>query len=218
MCFKTYTKVKNLFVMKKLYYYLLSSVLLISLSTVALNLSFSTLNDGSNLSNDKVILVNAQKSTVKWKANKVTGSHEGLINIKTANLNFNNDVLIGGEVTIDMSSINCTDLSGPYKNKLEDHLNSGDFFNISDYPSSTLMIKECSKVNENKYSVIADLTIKNITETIEFEAELSNNIATAVLDIDRTKFDIKYGSGSFFENLGDKMIDDNFNLTVNINY
>ena len=64
----------------------------------------------------------------------------------------------------------------------------------------------------------ADLTIKNITESIEFEAELSNNVATAVLDIDRTKFDIKYGSGSFFENLGDKMIDDNFNLRVNINY
>ena len=204
--------------MKKLYYYLLSSVLLISLSTVALNLSFSTLNDGSNLSNDKVIPVNAQKSTVKWKANKVTGSHEGLINIKTANLNFDNDVLTGGEVTIDMSSINCTDLSGPYKNKLEDHLNSGDFFNIADYPSSTLMIKKCSTVNENKYTVIADLTIKNITESIEFEAELSNNVATAILDIDRTKFDIKYGSGSFFENLGDKMIDDNFNLTVNINY
>ena len=204
--------------MKKLNYYLLSSVLLISLSTLALNLTFNSLYEGYSLANDEVVPVNTQKSTVEWKANKVTGSHEGLINIKTANLTFDNDLLTGGEVTIDMSSINCTDLSGPYKNKLEDHLNSSDFFNVSDYPSSTLVIKECSKVNENKYNVFADLTIKNITESIEFVAELSNNVATAFLDIDRTKFDIKYGSGSFFENLGDKMIDDNFNLRVNINY
>lgn len=218
MSFKCYAKTKNLFVMKKLNYYLLSSVLLISLSTLALNLTFNNLHESSNLANDEVVPVNAQKSTIKWKANKVNGSHEGLINIKTANLNFDNDVLTGGEVTIDMSSINCTDLSGPYKNKLEDHLNSADFFNVSDYPTSTLMIKECSKVDKNKYTVFADLTIKNITEPIEFEAELSNNVATAILDVDRTKFDIKYGSGSFFENLGDKMIDDNFNLRVNINY
>ena len=80
------------------------------------------------------------------------------------------------------------------------------------------MIKKCSKLNESKYTVFADLTIKNITESIEFEAELSNNVATADLNIDRTKFGIKYGSGSFFENLGDKMIDDNFNLIVNIKY
>ena len=204
--------------MKKLNYYLLSSVLLISLSTLALNLTFNSLYEGYSLANDEVVPVNTQKSTVEWKANKVTGSHEGFINIKTANLTFDNDLLTGGGVTIDMSSINCTDLSGPYKNKLENHLNSSDFFNVSDYPSSTLVIKECSKVNENKYTVFADLTIKNIIESIEFEAELSNNVATAVLDIDRTKFDIKYGSGSFFENLGDKMIDDNFNLRVNINY
>jgi len=190
--------------MKKLNYYLLSSVLLISLSTLALNLTFNSLYEGYSLANDEVVPVNTQKSTVEWKANKVTGSHEGFINIKTANLTFDNDLLTGGGVTIDMSSINCTDLSGPYKNKLEDHLNSCDFFNVSDYPTSTLVIKECSKVNENKYTVFADLTIKNIIESIEFEAELSNNVATAVLDIDRTKFDIKYGSGSFFENLGDR--------------
>ena len=132
------SQIKNLFVMKKLNYYLLLSVLLISLSTLALNFTFNSLNESSSLTNDEVVPVNAQKSTVKWKANKVTGSHEGLINIKTANLTFDNDELTGGEVTIDMSSINCTDLSGPYKNKLEDHLNSADFFNVSDYKKRLL--------------------------------------------------------------------------------
>ena len=204
--------------MKKLNYYLLSLVLLISLSTMGLNFTFNNLNSVSNLANDEVVPVNTQKSTVKWKGEKVTGFHEGIINIKSANLTFNNDELTGGEVTIDMSTINCTDLSGPYKNKLEEHLNSNDFFNVSEYPISKLKITKCTKVNESMYNVVADLTIKNVTESIEFETELLNNIATADLNIDRTKFDIKYSSGSFFKNLGDKMIYDNFNLRVSINY
>ncbi len=204
--------------MKKLNYYLLSLVLLISLSTMGLNFTFNNLNSVSNLANDEVVPVNTQKSTVKWKGEKVTGFHEGIINIKSANLTFNNDELTGGEVTIDMSTINCTDLSGPYKNKLEEHLNSNDFFNVSEYPISKLKITKCTKVNESMYNVVADLTIKNVTESIEFETELLNNIATVDLNIDRTKFDIKYSSGSFFKNLGDKMIYDNFNLRVSINY
>ena len=204
--------------MKKLNYYLFTSLLLISLSTLALNFTFNSINGTTNLSNDEVIPVNTTKSTVKWKGEKVTGFHEGIINIKNANLTFDNDVLTGGEVIIDMATINCTDLSGPYKNKLEEHLNSDDFFNVSDYPVSKLKITKCSKVNENKYIVVADLTIKEITKSVEFETELINNVATANLNIDRTKFDIKYSSESFFKNLGDKMIYDNFNLTVNINY
>ena len=204
--------------MKKINYYLLSTVLLVSLSSLALNFTSVSLNETSNLANDEIISVNTSKSSVTWKGEKVTGFHEGVINIKSANLTFNNDELSGGEVIIDMSTINCTDLSGPYKNKLEDHLNSDDFFNVSDYPLSTLKITECNKLSNNKYKVIADLTIKNVTESIEFETELINNTANAEIIIDRTKFDIKYSSGSFFKNLGDKMIYDDFSISVNINY
>ena len=191
---------------------------MISLSSLALNFTFNNFNKTTYLSNDEVVSVNTERSTVKWKGEKVTGFHEGLINIKAANLTFDNDELTGGEVIIDMLTINCTDLSGPYKNKLEEHLNSDDFFNVLDYPVSKLKITKCSKVNENKYNVVADLTIKGITKSVEFETELINNVATANLNIDRTKFDIKYSSESFFKNLGDKMIYDNFSLTVNINY
>ena len=191
---------------------------MISLSSLALNFTFNSFNKTSYLANDEVVLVNAEKSLVKWKGEKVTGFHEGVINIKAANLTFDNDELTGGEVIIDMSTINCTDLSGPYKNKLEEHLNSDDFFNVSDYPLSTLKITKCTKVNNNKYNIVANLTIKDVTESIEFETELVNNVATAEIIIDRTKFDIKYSSGSFFKNLGDKMIYDDFSISVNINY
>ena len=191
---------------------------MISLSSLALSFTFNSFNKTSYLANDEVVLVNTEMSTVKWKGEKVTGFHEGVINIKTANLTFDNDELTGGEVIIDMLTINCTDLSGPYKNKLEEHLNSDDFFNVKDYPLSTLKITECTKLNNNKYNVVANLTIKGVTEKIEFETELKNNVATAEINIDRTKFDIKYSSGSFFKNLGDKMIYDDFSISVNINY
>tara|TARA_B100000900_G_C20314210_1_gene607425 strand:- start:33 stop:647 length:615 start_codon:yes stop_codon:yes gene_type:complete len=204
--------------MKKINYYLLSTVLLISLSSLALNFTSISFNETTNLVNDEIVSVNTSKSSVTWKGEKVTGFHEGVINIKSANLTFNNDELSGGEVIIDMSTINCTDLSGPYKKKLEDHLNSNDFFNVSDYPLSTLKITECNKINNNKYNVVANLTIKDVTESIEFETELINNKAIAEIIIDRTKFDIKYSSGSFFKNLGDKMIYDDFSISVNINY
>ena len=204
--------------MKKINYYLLSTVLMISLSSLALSFTFNSFNKTSYLANDEVVSVNTEMSTVKWKGEKVTGFHEGVINIKTANLTFDNDELTGGEVIIDMLTINCTDLSGPYKNKLEEHLNSDDFFNVKDYPLSTLKITECTKLNNNKYNVVANLTIKGVTEKIEFETELKNNVATAEINIDRTKFDIKYSSGSFFKNLGDKMIYDDFSISVNINY
>ena len=107
--------------MKKINYYLLSTVLLVSLSSLALNFKSVSFNETSNLDNDEIISVNTSKSSVSWKGEKVTGFHEGVINIKSANLTFNNNELSGGEVTIDMSTINCTDLSGPYKNKLEKH-------------------------------------------------------------------------------------------------
>ena len=97
-------------------------------------------------------------------------------------------------------------------------MNSDDFFNVKDYPFSTLKITDCTKLNNTKYNVVANLTIKDVTETIEFETELNNNVATAEINIDRTKFDIKYSSGSFFKNLGDKMIYDDFSISVNINY
>ena len=216
--FQILYKIKNLFVMKKINYYLLSSVLLVSLSALALNFTSISLHKTSSLVNDEIVTVNPENSIIKWKGEKVTGFHEGVINIRTANLTFDNGDLSGGEVTIDMSSIKCTDLSGPYKNKLEEHLNSSDFFNVAEYPISNLKITDCKKLSNNLYEVVANLTIKNITESIKFETELLNNVATADLIIDRTKFDIKYSSGSFFKNLGDKMIYDNFSISVNINY
>ena len=162
--------------------------------------------------------VNTSKSSVKWLAKKVTGSHEGNVKIKDAHLHFEDGLLSGGTVIMDMQSIVCTDLDGELKEQLEGHLLSEDFFGSSYYPEAKMEILKAQKKSKDLYSINAVISIKGIKQNISFDATIKNGLATANLVIDRTKFNIKYGSGSFFDNLGDNLIYDDFNLTVQIAY
>ena len=107
---------------------------------------------------------------------------------------------------------------GDAKNSIEGHLKSDDFFSVKKHPTSTLIIKKAKYLYNNNYEIVADLTIKGITNEIKFKTKLNDNIASADIVVDRTTFDIRYGSGSFFDNLGDKMIYDDFRLSVSLNY
>jgi len=158
--------------------------------------------------------VKVKNSTVEWKGEKVVGSHEGTISLKSSELIFKNNILDGGSFVMDMESITCTDLTGEYKGNLEGHLKSDDFFSVSKYPTSTLVITKVSKSSNGGYNVNAELTIKGITKSIDFVAQLKDNNLSATIIIDRTQFDVKYGSGSFFESLGDNMIYDDFEIKV----
>lgn len=166
---------------------------------------------------------NAQKVEVKsskivWKGYKVVGSHEGTLDLKSGSLSFDNEQLIGGEFVIDMSSLICTDLSGEYKGKLEGHLKSGDFFDVDKFPSSSLNFTAVTSSGKNSYDIAANLTIKGITKPISFKASVYGNKATANIKVDRTKFNVKYGSGSFFEGLKDNMIYDEFDLVIDLEF
>ena len=157
-------------------------------------------------------------STVKWLAKKVTGSHEGNVAISDAHLHFEDDILTGGNIKIDMSSINCTDLDGEPKEQLEAHLLSDDFFGVKLYPTAELEIMKAEKVSADKYKIKGIIEIKGVKQDIVFNAIVNDGIAKAKLVIDRSKFNVKYGSGTFFDNLGDRMIYDEFNLSVVIAY
>ncbi len=157
-------------------------------------------------------------SSVKWLAKKVTGSHEGNVAISDAHLHFENNLFTGGNITIDMNSINCTDLEGEPKEQLEGHLLSDDFFGTKYYPTAELEIIKAEKISTEMYEVSGVIEIKGVKQDIKFNASIKNGIAKADLVIDRSKFNIRYGSGTFFENLGDKMIYDEFNLSVIIAY
>jgi polyisoprenoid-binding protein YceI len=160
--------------------------------------------------------VGVKESKVVWKAYKVAGSHEGTIDVKTASLDFDGEKLVGGNFMIDMATIACTDLEGEYKGKLEGHLKSGDFFDVEKHNTASLNITKAKSSGKNSYKLVGDLTIKDITKSVKFEASIYGKKATASLKIDRTDFDIKYGSGSFFDGLKDNMIYDEFDLVVDI--
>jgi len=162
--------------------------------------------------------INTSKSEISWVGEKVTGKHTGTIDFKDGVLTFKNNKLTGGNFTVDMNSVTVTDLeAGKGKEKLEGHLKADDFFGTDKYPTAKLVFKSVKATKKpNVYTVTADLTIKNITKPVTFDLTVSNNSATTTFKVDRTKYDIKYGSGSFFDGLGDKAIYDDFILTVNL--
>jgi polyisoprenoid-binding protein YceI len=157
-------------------------------------------------------------SKVVWKGYKVTGSHEGTIAIQSGNLVFEADKLTGGEFVIDMTTINTTDLSGDMKGKLEGHLKSDDFFGVESHPTATLVFTNVTTSGKNAYNVTGDLTIKGKTNPVNFTMSIYGNKATASLKIDRTKYDVKYGSTSFFDGLKDKAIYDEFDLVSDLEF
>jgi polyisoprenoid-binding protein YceI len=162
--------------------------------------------------------VKPSESSISWKAYKITGaSHEGTITLKEGNLEFDGKTLTGGNFVVDMTTINNTDMSGDGKKSLEGHLKSDDFFGVKNHPTARFEIKKI-KGNGNEYKVIGDLTIKGITKSISFIMTVKNNTATATLKVNRTLYDIKYGSASFFDGLKDKAINDEFDLNVSLKY
>ena len=163
--------------------------------------------------------INVDKSNLHWKGFKVTGSHEGNLKFESGTLTFTEDgKLVDGTFLIDMKSMECTDLEGEYKAKLDGHLKSKDFFGTNEHPSATLQFKEITVSGKNSYRIKGDLTIKGITNSIEFDFSIYGKKATATLKIDRTKYDIKYGSSSFFDGLKDKAIYDDFDIKVDLEF
>ncbi len=164
--------------------------------------------------------VDTTASSVAWIGKKVTGQHNGHLKIKSGNLVFAGDVLTGGEILVDMNSLTVEDITDTEASvKFVGHVKSDDFFATEKFPEAKILIKSSKKTTKG-LEVKGDLTIKGITLPVNFLAQVKNagNKAEgkATLIIDRTKYDLKYGSGKFFEGLGDKMIHDEFTLSVNI--
>lgn len=172
----------------------------------------------STIATAQVKKVDATKSTISWVGKKVTGQHSGTIALKEGSLIFKGKKLTGGSFVVDMTSLTATDLTGEYLGKLNGHLKADDFFGTDKFPTSKLVFKKIAAKGNGVYNVTADLTIKDVTAPVNFTITVKGTTATTVLNIDRTKYGIKYGSGNFFENLGDKTIADEFELTVTLQF
>lgn len=167
------------------------------------------------------VKVDTTQSEVTWKGYKVTGEHAGTIALKNGNFTYEGETLTGGSFEIDMTSIKCTDLTGEYAGKLEGHLKSDDFFGVATFPTAKFEItKVVSRGKVGDYKITGNLTIKETTKEIRFNANVDNTtgvpVATANITIDRSDFNVKYGSGSFFDDLGDKTIYDEFELGLKL--
>jgi polyisoprenoid-binding protein YceI len=162
---------------------------------------------------------------MQWFAEKVTGKHNGTILFSSGEIQKNQGKL-SAVFEVDMNSIVNTDIEDAgYRAKLEGHLKSADFFDAAAFPTAKFVSTSITPVKNAKeggftHSVKGNLTIKDKTNPIAFDVVIktdSNNmvvVGTAV--VDRSKFDIRYGSRSFFPEIGDKMINDEFTLKFNI--
>jgi polyisoprenoid-binding protein YceI len=171
----------------------------------------------------EAILIDTQNSKVTWKGFKPGGEHYGLISISQGTISLENGNLIGGNFKFDMNSI--TDLDMPaddeYNKKLVTHLKSPDFFEVEKYPTSTFEITKISELGGD-LKISGNLTIKGIIKNITIPAAMVENngkvtINSSVFTIDRTDFNVRYGSNKFFDNLKDKFINDVFELSFELN-
>lgn len=170
---------------------------------------------------DKTLAVDTKSSTVVWGAKKVTGTHAGTVPLTSGSLIVDNDKLKGGNFVIDVKSLVVTDVTDKEMNgKLTGHLKSDDFFSVEKHPQAKLVISSVTPKGGNAYDVTGKLTIKGITQDVKFPATVKADskkvTANAKVTVDRTKYDIKFRSANFFENLGDKAIDNDFTLDVNL--
>jgi polyisoprenoid-binding protein YceI len=167
-------------------------------------------------------VVNAQQTVLTWNAKKVTGEHSGVVPVTAGTIDLSNGNVKGGSFAINLANLSVTDVKDPGTNaKLVGHLKSDDFFSTEKHPNASFEITSVAAGKQaGSYTIKGNLTIKGITKPIEFPAAIIVNgntlKASADIVVDRTKYDIRYGSKSFFESIGDKAIYDEFTLNLQL--
>ncbi len=193
--------------------------IILSLITVAAIAAFAfTTTDAIKT---KTYTIDTKLTSATWLGKKVTGQHSGAVNISKGTIESKGKTITGGSFEFDMTSITNTDITDKeWNDKLMTHLKSDDFFGVAKFPTATFQITKAVIKSDGVYDISGKLTIKGITNEITFPANVKIDdktfVTIAKITVNRTKFDIKYGSASIFDGIGDKAISDDFDLTVNI--
>ena len=194
--------------------------LLMFVSLISCNMSSNKPNETNNNTinaSDAIYNINLEASSLVWTGREVsTSSHYGSINFISGQFEVSAGIISQGEFFVDMTSINVQDLEGGSKERLEGHLRSDDFFSVDSFPSAHLYISSSELIENGKWTVNGFLTIKDISHPILFEMANTQDGWTANLVFDRSKYNVKFRSGTFFENLGDKLIYDDIELAINL--
>ncbi|MDA7566194.1 YceI family protein [Flavobacteriaceae bacterium] len=200
--------------MKKIF----TLLMLTALASCNLNTSQSeSSNDNSLQASDASYTINPDQSIIVWTGREVTTSkHFGNIYFASGQFEVKSGLISSGEFVVDMTTIDNQDLPEERRARLEAHLKSDDFFSVESHPTALLSILSSESLAEGKWLVSGELTIKTFTHPVEFEMLNSNDGWKANLVFDRSKYEVKFRSGTFFENLGDKLIYDDIELAINL--
>ena len=179
---------------------------------------FALTAQGIESNSQTLLKINTEKSTLKWIGEKITTSqHSGSLNFKYGEMTIKDGLVVSGNFIVDMTSISVEDISGSGKKRLEGHLKSDDFFSVDKHDKALLSIKG-SKKTDKGFLVNANLTIKDLTHPIQFNMVSIEGGYNADLVFDRSKYNVRFRSGSFFENLGDKLIIDDIVLSSKLRF
>jgi len=170
----------------------------------------------SSINAQEMYDIAVENSTISWKGYKPTGSHNGTITLQSGSLEMEDGEVIGGSFTADMATIKDADGSA----RLEGHLKSKDFFEVEVFPTAKFEVMGTNS-NNGETNVMGNMTIKGITKEISFFAEVSEadksiTLKSSVFQVNRADFNVKYKSKTFFNNLKEKFINDDFDLQVTI--
>ncbi|MEC3907566.1 YceI family protein [Tamlana sp. 2201CG12-4] len=213
---------------RNLKYILLVMVLIVSITACkdkareATTIEATTPDNTEKPINPETYTAIATESIIEWKGSKPTGTHHGTVAIENGTLEIANGNIVGGSFNIDMTSIVVKDIPADDKKnaKLQGHLKSPDFFNVEAHPNATFTITGSEKLN-GKTTLSGNLIIKAIKNDITFPVSVTQNngkiaLTSEPFSIDRSKWDVRYGSKSFFDNLGDKFINNDIELKISI--
>ena len=174
-------------------------------------------NDATITAADATYNIKLDESSLVWTGREVsTSSHYGSINFTSGQFEIADGLISQGEFLVDMTTINVQDLTGGSKERLEGHLRSDDFFSVESFPTAHLYISSSEVISNGKWMVNGFLTIKEISHPVLFEMANTEDGWNANLVFDRSKYNVKFRSGTFFENLGDKLIYDDIELKINL--
>ena len=200
--------------MKKLF----TLLMFISLTSCNMNSNKTAeTNDVAMTAADATYNIVQDESSLMWTGREVsTSSHYGTINFTSGQFEIADGLISQGEFLVDMTSITVQDLTGGSKERLEGHLRSDDFFSVESFPTAHLYISSSEVISNGKWMVNGFLTIKDISHPVLFEMVNTEDGWNANLVFDRSKYNVKFRSGTFFENLGDKLIYDDIELKINL--
>jgi polyisoprenoid-binding protein YceI len=199
---------------------------LLAFATIGASSAASAPKTAKTATAEPVYKLQPQLSTLGWEGKAVTHGHNGTLQFTGGDLVVKGTSIVGGTVTVDMKTLKATDIKdAESQGKFVGHMSSDDFFGVEKFPTSTFKIVSVTPIkgaakDADNATIAGDMTIKGVTQRISFPAKVGVKdgvaAATGKVTIDRTKFGLKYGSKSFFESIGDKAINDTFDLTFNV--